>query len=133
MGIQNSQKMLHEIIDYFKENSKGDNTILNAMPRIYISGCMNSCGVHQIGAIGLTGKKKKADGQMCDAFELFVDGDFEYKKTRLGKSLGDFKANEIPKMLFEIGEKVANSEMDFYTYYAANEKEIEKITSKYNI
>ena len=32
MGIQNSQKMLHEIIDYFKEKSDGDNTILNAIP-----------------------------------------------------------------------------------------------------
>lgn len=133
MGIQNSQKMLHEIIDYFKANCDGDHTILNAMPRIYISGCMNSCGVHQIGAIGLTGKKKKVDGETCDAFEIFVDGDFEYTKTRLGKSLGDFKADDIPKMLFEIGEKVANADMDFYTYYASNEDEIKEITSKYNI
>lgn len=133
MGIQNSQKMLREIIDYFKSNSNGDDTILNAMPRIYISGCVNSCAVHQIGAIGLTGKKKRVDGEMCDAFEIFVDGDFEYDKTRLGKSLGDFKADEIPKLLFEIGEKVANSDTDFYTYYAANEDKIKEITSKYNI
>lgn len=133
MGIENSQKMLHEIIDYFKSNSNGDRTILNAMPRIYISGCMNSCGVHQIGAIGLTGKKKKANGEMCDAFEMFVDGDFEYGKTRLGKSLGDFKADEIPKMLYEIGEKVANSDLDFYTYCSTNENEIKETIYKYNI
>lgn len=133
MGIQNSQKMLCEIIDYFKEQSNDDNTILNAIPRIYISGCMNSCGVHQIGAIGLTGKKKKVNGELCDAFEMFIDGDFELGKTRLGKSLGDFKADELPKILFEIGEKVANSDMDFYSYYAANEDEIKEITSNYNI
>ena len=36
-------------------------------------------------------------------------------------------------MLFEIGEKVANADMDFYTYYASNEDEIKDITSKYNI
>ena len=133
MGIQNSQKMLNEIIDYFRANCNGDHTILNAMPRVYISGCMNSCGVHQIGAIGFTGKKKKVDGEMCDAFEMFINGNFAYGKTRLGESLGDFKASEIPKMLFEIGEKVANADMDFYTYYAANENEIKEITSKYNI
>ena len=64
---------------------------------------------------------------------MFIDGDFEYTKTRLGKSLGDFKASDLPQILFEIGEKVANSDMDFYTYYAANEDEIKDITSKYNI
>lgn len=133
MGIQNSQKMLHEIIDYFKSNSNGDYTILNAMPKIYISGCINSCGVHQIGAIGFTGKKKKVDGKMCDAFEMYVDGDFEYDKTRLGKSLGDFKADEIPKMLYEVSEKIANSNLNFYTYYSTKENEIKEIISKYNI
>ena len=133
MGIQDSQKMLHEIIDYFKEKSKGDDTILNAMPRIYISGCMNSCGVHQIGAIGLTGKKKKVDGEMFDAFEIFIDGNFGLGKTRLGKSLGDFKTQDIPKFLYETGEKVADSDTDFYTWYAANEEEAKALASKYNI
>ena len=133
MGIQNSQNMLHNIIGYFKEKCNGDETILNAMPRIYISGCPNSCGVHQIGAIGLTGKMKRVDGEMADAFELLVDGDFELGKTRLGKSLGDYKACDLPKLLFEVGEKVANSDMDFYTWIAANEEEMKEITSKYAI
>lgn len=133
MGIQNSQKMLHEIIDYFKEKSDGDNTILNAIPRVYISGCINSCGVHQIGAIGLTGKKKKVDNAMHDAFEIFIDGEFEYGKTRLGKSLGDFKTCDIPKFLYELGEKVANSDLDFYTYYASNEDKVKELANKYAI
>ena len=133
MGIQNSQKMLNDIINYFKEKSNEDNTILNAMPRIHISGCMNSCGVHQIGAIGLTGKKKKIDGEMCDAFEIFIDGDFELGKTRLGISIGDFKSSDIPKLLFEIGEEIVNSDLDFYTYFASNEDKIKEIASKYTI
>lgn len=133
MGIQNSQKMLHDIINYFRENCNDDESILNAMPRIYISGCANSCGVHQIGAIGLTGKKKKVDGKITDAFELFVDGDFELGKTRLGKSLGDYKACDLPKLLFEVGQMVVNSDTDFYTWLATNEEEMKNITSKYVI
>ena len=70
---------------------------------------------------------------MHDAFEIFVDGDFELGKTRLGKSIGDFKACDIPKFLYEIGEKVANSDLDFYTYYATNENEIKEIADKYAI
>ena len=56
MGIQNSQKMLNTIIDYFRENV--DKETMHKLPRLYISGCPNSCGVHQIGSIGLTGKMK---------------------------------------------------------------------------
>lgn len=133
MGIQNSQQMLLDIVNHFRDKCNGDKTILNAMPRIYISGCPNSCGVHQIGAIGFTGKKKKADGVLCDAFEMFVDGEFELGKTRLGKSLGDFKASDIPQMLFEIGSMVANSDTEFYTWYVANEDAMKEITQKYSI
>ena len=56
MGIQNSQKMLNTIIDYFRENVAKET--MHKLPRLYISGCPNSCGVHQIGNIGLTGKMK---------------------------------------------------------------------------
>ena len=33
----------------------------------------------------------------------------------------------------EIGEKVANSDLDFYTYYAANEDEVKEIAAKYAV
>ncbi len=56
MGIQNSQKMLHEIIDYFRLQNNEE--ILNKAPKLYISGCLNSCGVHQVGSIGLCGKRR---------------------------------------------------------------------------
>ena len=130
MGIQNSQKMLNEIITYFRANSN-DDSILNAMPRIHVSGCMNSCGVHQIGTIGLTGKKKRVDGEMHDAFEIFVDGKYGVGETRLGKSLGDFKASDIPMFLFEIGEKATKCNLDFYDYYTNYEEEFKAITNKY--
>ncbi len=131
IGIQNSQQMLQDIISFFKEN--GNKDILNAIPRIYISGCMNSCGVHQIGAIGLTGKKKKVDGQLVDAFGMFVDGDFQLGKTRLGRFIGDFKATDLPKLLFEIGTAVNNKKKDFYTWLNEDNDELESIITKFKI
>lgn len=133
MGVQNSQKNLRSIIDYFKKQTNGDNTILNAMPRIYISGCQNSCGVHQIGGIGLTGKMKKIDGELTDAFELYVDGEFGLNKTRLGNSLGDFKASDLPEILFDIGKSVASSGEGFYEWLYKNPSEVISITSKYKV
>ena len=55
MGILNSQELLDNIISYFN-HKKYKKDIL---PRVYISGCPNSCGVHQIGSIGFAGKKKQ--------------------------------------------------------------------------
>ncbi|MCC0707656.1 nitrite/sulfite reductase [Clostridioides sp. ES-S-0190-01] len=128
MGIQNSQKMLHEIIDYFRLQNNEE--VLSKAPKLYISGCLNSCGVHQIGSIGLCGKKKNVNGVSTDAFELFVGGSFEIGKTRLGKSLGDFKASDIPKMLYEIAEV---SSENFYEWINSNDDLLNKIIDKYKI
>lgn len=128
MGIQNSQKMLHEIIDYFR--SQNNNDAMNKLPKIYISGCPNSCGVHQVGGIGLAGKLKNIDGVSTDAFEMFVGGSFEIGKTTLGNSLGDFKASDLPKMLFDIAQ-IAPS--DFYQWISKNPNELSSITEKYKI
>ena len=128
MGIQNSQKMLHEIIDYFRLQNNEE--ILNKAPKLYISGCLNSCGVHQVGSIGLCGKKKNVDGISTDAFELFVGGSFEIGKTRLGKSLGDFKASDIPEMLYKISDA---SSGNFYEWVNSNDNILNKITDKYKI
>ena len=128
MGIQNSQKMLHEIIDYFKENTHYD--LLNKMPKINISGCPNSCGVHQIGKIGLTGKMKKVDGQSVDAFEIHIGGDCELTKTKLGNILGDFKASDIPKMFVEIAQVIDG---DFNEWASKNFDTLKDITDKYKI
>lgn len=128
MGIQNSQKMLHEIIDYFRLQNNEE--VLNKAPKLYISGCLNSCGVHQVGSIGLCGKKKSVDGVSTDAFELFVGGSFEIGKTKLGKSIGDFKASDIPEMLYKISEV---SSGDFYEWINSNSDILNKITDKYKI
>ncbi|MGL5312406.1 MAG: nitrite/sulfite reductase, partial [Peptostreptococcaceae bacterium] len=119
MGIQNSQKMLTDIINYFKAN--GNDDLLYKLPKIYISGCLNSCGVHQIGGIGLCGKIKNIDGKATDVFELFINGNFELNKARLGSSLGDFKACDLPIMLYELALLL---DKDFYTSITKNQDKL---------
>lgn len=132
VGIQNSQKMLHEIIDFFKENDT-TKEIINVMPEIHISGCPNSCGVHQIGTVGLAGKLKRIDGVSTDVFELFMEGCCKLGETKLGESIGDYKASDIPKILFEIGQSVKNSNKEFYTWVKEDKSTLSDIVSKYKI
>ena len=128
MGIQNSQKMLNTIIDYFRENV--DKEIMQKLPRLYISGCPNSCGVHQIGSIGLTGKMKNIDGTPTDVFEIYICGCFEVGKSRLGTSIGDFKASDIPEFLHELGKII---EGDFFEFAKKKKKKVLEIASKYKL
>lgn len=128
MGIQNTQKMLNEIITYFKDQN--DDSLLNKIPKLHISGCPNSCGVHQIGKIGLSGKMKNVNGKPVDAFELYIGGSCEFTKTKIGNSLGDYKACDIPKMLVEIAQTIDG---DFYEYIDKNSNMLNEITSKYRI
>lgn len=57
----------------------------DVLPPVYISGCGNSCGVHQIGAIGLVGKKAKVDGTLKGVFEVFMNGNHEEDYKRILK------------------------------------------------
>lgn len=47
--------------------------------RIHFSGCPSSCGQHQIADIGFRGAKTKVNGEMIDAYDMFIGG-------RLGKN-----------------------------------------------
>jgi sulfite reductase (NADPH) hemoprotein beta-component len=65
-----------------------------------ISGCMNACGHHHVGHIGILGVAKK--GQ--EYFQVSLGGSQD-KDASLGKILGpSFKADEIPNVL----EKLLN-------------------------
>ncbi len=42
--------------------------------KLHITGCPNDCGQHWIADIGLQGAKVKVNGQMLDAFDVFLGG-----------------------------------------------------------
>ncbi|MDO5010079.1 MAG: nitrite/sulfite reductase, partial [Intestinibacter bartlettii] len=132
IGICNSQKMLSDIITYFKVKSENRENI-KVMPRIYISGCKNSCAVHQIACIGLTGKLKKVNGKSVESFEMSINGKFSVGQSKLGEYIADFKQSDIPPMLYEISEKLIEKNIDFYTLTSNYKEEFNQIIDKYKI
>lgn len=127
VGILESQKTLNDIVNYFAE--KGYNK--DILPRVHISGCGNSCAVHEVVGIGLTGKRKKVGDTVEDAFELHINGSFETGSARLGKIYGDILASEIPQFLYELSLHIENKNVNFYDFVENNEDELLQIIDKY--
>ena len=127
VGLLESQKMLNEIIDYFRKK----NYTKDILPRIHISGCGNSCGIHEASLIGLTGKKKKVDGELQDTFELHINGSFEEGSARLGKIYGQILAKEIPEFLYELAVLIEEEKVNFHDFVKNNENKIQELVDKY--
>lgn len=127
IGIQNSQETLHSIVSYFNDKKyKKD-----ILPRVYISGCPNSCGVHQIGSIGLMGKKKKLGGVLTDTFTLYIGGSFNAHHTRLGTPIGDVTKDSVPECLYTLALEVEKDGEDFDTWLNKNHDHLPSLLSTY--
>lgn len=127
VGIQNSQETLQAIVSYF--NTK--NYKKHILPRVYLSGCPNSCGVHQIGSIGLMGKKKKIDGILTDVFTFYVGGSFDARCTHLGTPIGDVKKDLVPECLYTLAVEVEKGDEDFDTWLDKNHISLPSLLKTY--
>lgn len=127
IGMGNSQKLLSNIIECLNDkNYKSD-----LLPRIQISGCPNSCGIHQAGAIGFTGKKKRVGETLADCFTLYIGGSFHADHPKIGKSYGEIPAEKIPEFIYELGKILESKNIRFTEYMDKNQQELEKVINNY--
>lgn len=133
----NSQKLLSKIVVYFKSKSQ-DKKNLEVMPRLYISGCINSCGAHHIAEIGFCGKIlendstcQESDSCHIEYFEMSIDGSFSAQNTKLSKVIGLFKSEDIPEMLYEISEFLLENQISFKSLINSYVDDFDIIISKY--
>lgn len=128
MGMGASQSMAENIIEFF--NEKGYTK--DVLPAVHVSGCGNSCAFHQGALIGLTGKKKKFNDKMEDAFELHINGTFGEGNTKLAKVFGVLLAREIPQFMYELSVMIEEKNVEFEEYVDKYEEEIVKLVEKFN-
>ena len=129
IGLCNSQGLLNDIINYFKEN----NYDLSVLPKMHISGCGNSCGVHQISKIGFTGKKKRVLDKVEECFTLYIDGGYGVGSSKLGVAYGDMVASTIPEFLGKLTKDIKESNLKFDEYIKAKEDSFKAIASEYSV
>lgn len=67
--------------------------------QLNISGCMNACGHHHIGDIGILGVDKKGE----EFYQVSIGGHSQYKGASIGKILGpSFKSDQVARVISEI-------------------------------
>ena len=69
LAITETKARAREIVEYLERR-----VLLDEPLRLHINGCPNACAQHQIGHIGLMGSKTRVDGQIVDAYDIFVGG-----------------------------------------------------------
>lgn len=127
MGILESQKALQQLVAYFEEKNYTKETL----PPLYLSGCGNSCGVHQIAGIGLTGKKKKVDGVLKGVYDVYMDGCCRVGDSRLGKHMGEVCEELVGPCFYALAQQVDESGQDFYSYIRTHEEEVRALLQSY--
>ncbi len=129
MGILNSQNTLGNIINKFKE----EGVEKDILPRIFISGCPNSCGAHEIGAIGLTGKIKRVNNESKNAFELHLGGVCREGETTLGEVYGDILEDNIADFLLALAKEVEKDSLDFQQWMEKHKEKLKELVGQYSV
>lgn len=127
MGILESQKALHAIVDYFHEKNYNKDTL----PPIYICGCTNSCSVHQIAGIGLAGKKKKVGDALKGVYDVYVAGSCEVGKTQLGETIGEVLEEKVGECFYELAQMIEASGKEFLDYLTTHKDVVKAHFEKY--
>lgn len=129
LGICNSQGLLIDINENFK---KHEERLEGELPRVFISGCPNSCGQHQKGLIGFSGKAKRTEDGLIPTYAVSFGGKVGAGVAKLGEVYGDIPAKKIPKFLLELAVLKRNSGNENFEEFIENKSpEVKALISKY--
>lgn len=76
--------------------------------KINLSGCPNSCGQHTLSPIGFYGKASRND-RLYPAYYVTVGGQSGFGKAKLGETIGEISARNLPLFTREILAEFAES------------------------
>lgn len=128
-GLSDSSGLLQKIIQVDKEENFAD----GVLPKLCISGCQSSCAAHQTTIIGFKGGKKKVDGVLTDAFDLFYGGNEIQGDERFGEVLGTIPVNNIPEMFRKLGKEIQIQNSTFKNWITDNKDKFMDIVKEYAI
>lgn len=127
VGLRDSQGTLKQVIMYLREKNYPD----HVLPRIFISGCMSSCGTNQIGELGFQGTVKVINRSAVPAFILSVHGNDTFAHTRFGKVCGVLLEDDMCRFLETIADAVMKHSTTYATWIETYPEEFDEIVVAY--
>lgn len=127
VGLRDSQGALKAVINQARFEKFGD----GVLPQIHISGCVSSCGTHQIGKIGFHGGVKRVEGKAEPAFTMHINGTDTQGNERFGEQLGVILQSDMPAFFAELGREIESQGKTYDTWYAENPQRLIEIAQKY--
>lgn len=129
VGVCDSQEVMAALAEESRKHDFKD----GVLPKIHISGCLSSCGTHQIGRIGFHGCVKMVDKTPVHAFQLFVNGCEEEGRERFGTPWGVIKKSDVPTFLMELGTVIEKAESTFEEWFPNHVEEMKNLARTYCI
>ena len=129
LGLCLSQNLLEAIKAEFK-NSEPE--VKAALPRLFISGCPNSCAQHEKGQIGFHGKAKRTQIGLIPMFSVSFGGRVGSGVAKLAEEYGDLPAKKIPEFLHELAkDKIASGYEDFEEFMNQKSADIKELVNQH--
>lgn len=127
IGLRDSQGLLASIVEAVEPYHFAD----GVLPRIHISGCLSSCGTHQIGKLGFRGASKSVNEKAEPAFAFYVNGQDTQGEERFGEEWGVMLATDIPKFFVELGTVISEEKVSYEQWYKKNMDTLKNIAEPY--
>jgi sulfite reductase (ferredoxin) len=129
LGLCLSQNLLVAIKEEFKDT---DVSVKASLPRLFISGCPNSCAQHEKGLIGFHGKAKRTRDGLVPMFTVSFGGKVGSGIAKMGEEYGDIAAKKIPEFLHELAKlKIASGIEDFEEFLKHEASNIRELVNHY--
>ena len=128
IGVRDSHGLLEAILVAAKPHHFEE----GVLPRLYISGCHNSCGTHETASIGFQGAAKLVDKKPVDAFALFVGGNEAFGSEKLGEQVAVIETRFIPEFIVELGTTVRNANTTFDDWIQENQDVFNALVKQYD-
>ena len=127
IGLRDSAGLLRDILSAVEPYHFAE----GVLPRLYISGCPNSCGTHELASMGFMGGAKRVNGETVPAFVLFTGGSEDLGKEKLGKERGVLSAIDIPQFIVDLGKSVEATKSTFAAWQVEHADEFQQLIDKY--
>ncbi len=127
LGFQDSSGLVKVI----KKTLEAQGLSTDRLPQLHVSGCLSSCGTHQVGSLGLHGFTKLVDSKPQPAFKVFINGNGELEGPRMSDEVGVVTVEDIPQFFIDLVKALEVAGQDFDTWKDQQPEAFQAVISKY--